>query len=149
LLVGVLAVHFAVQLLLPFRYLLYPGQLFWTEQGYRFSWRVMLMEKAGTVFFYVTDPTTGREGEVVNRDFLTPNQEKMMATQPDMILQFAHFLADHYRQQGITHPKITAESYVTLNGSGSRPFLDRTVDLTKEREGFAPKRWILSFSDSR
>ncbi len=146
---GVLAVHFAVQLLLPFRYLLYPGQLFWTEQGYRFSWRVMLMEKAGTVFFYVTDPATGREGEVVNRDFLTPNQEKMMATQPDMMLQFAHFLAGHYRRQGIAHPKITAESYVTLNGSGSRPFLDRTVDLAKEREGFAPKRWILSFSDSR
>jgi hypothetical protein len=70
-----------------------------------FSWRVMLMEKAGTVFFYVTDPATGREGEVTNRDFLTPNQEKMMATQPDMILQFAHFLADHYRRQGITNPK--------------------------------------------
>lgn len=149
LLVGVLAVHFAVQVLLPFRYLLYPGQLFWTEQGYRFSWRVMLMEKAGTVFFYVTDPATGREGEVVNGDFLTPNQEKMMATQPDMILQFAHFLAGHYRRQGIADPKITAESYVTLNGSGSRPFLDRTVDLTKEREGFAPKRWILSFSNSQ
>ncbi|CAA9293216.1 MAG: Vitamin K-dependent gamma-carboxylase [uncultured Cytophagales bacterium] len=149
LLVGVLAVHFAVQAALPFRYLLYPGQLFWTEQGYRFSWRVMLMEKAGTVFFYVTDPATGREGEVTNRDFLTPNQEKMMATQPDMILQFAHFLADHYRRQGIANPRITAESYVTLNGSGSRPFLDRTVDLTKELEGFAPKRWILSFSDSQ
>ena len=149
LLVGLLAVHFAVQGLLPFRYLLYPGPLFWTEQGYRFSWRVMLMEKAGTVFFYVTDPATGREGEVVNGDFLTPNQEKMMATQPDMILQFAHFLAGHYCRQGIANPKITAESYVTLNGSGSRPFLDRTVDLTKEREGFASKRWILSFSDSR
>jgi hypothetical protein len=149
LLVGLLAVHFAVQVMLPFRYLLYPGQLFWTEQGYRFSWRVMLMEKSGTVFFYVTDPVTGREGEVFNRDFLTPNQEKMMATQPDMILQFAHFLAGHYRRQGIANPKITAESYVTLNGSGSRPFLDRTVDLTKEREGFAPKRWILSLSDSQ
>jgi hypothetical protein len=149
LLVGILAAHFAVQVLLPFRYLLYPGPLFWTEQGYRFSWRVMLMEKAGTVFFYVNDPATGREGEVVNGDFLTPNQEKMMATQPDMILQFAHFLAGHYRRQGIANPKITAESYVTLNGSGSRPFLDRTVDLTKEREGFAPKRWILSYSDSQ
>ena len=36
-----------IQILLPFRYLLYPGELFWHEQGYRFSWRVMLMEKRG------------------------------------------------------------------------------------------------------
>ena len=34
-----------------FPYLLYPGNLLWTEQGYRFSWRVMLMEKSGTCFF--------------------------------------------------------------------------------------------------
>ncbi|HEY1038346.1 MAG TPA: HTTM domain-containing protein, partial [Bacteroidia bacterium] len=32
--------HFSIQLLMPFRYLLYPGNLYWTEQGYRFSWRV-------------------------------------------------------------------------------------------------------------
>ncbi len=144
-LLGLLVLHFAVQLVVPFRYLLYPGRLFWTEQGYRFSWRVMLMEKAGTVFFYVKDPASGRQGEVVNADFLTPNQEKMMATQPDMILQFAHFLAGHYRQQGIASPVITAESYVTLNGSGSRLFLDGTVDLAKQPESFAPKTWILPF----
>ena len=33
-----------IQLAFPFRYLLYPGNIFWTEEGYRFSWRVMLME---------------------------------------------------------------------------------------------------------
>ena len=38
---------FFIQLLLPFRYFAYPGELFWNEQGYRFSWRVMLMEKKG------------------------------------------------------------------------------------------------------
>jgi len=32
----------AIQLLLPFRNLLYPGKLLWTEEGYRFSCRVML-----------------------------------------------------------------------------------------------------------
>ena len=44
--------YFSLQILLPFRFMLYPGNLFWTEQGYRFSWRVMLMEKVGytTIF---------------------------------------------------------------------------------------------------
>ena len=89
LLTGFLLSYMFFQMVFPFRYMLYPGNLFWTEQGYRFSWRVMLMEKAGTAFFYITDPETGRKGEVDNSQFLTPTQEKMMATQPDLILQYA------------------------------------------------------------
>src|SRR5690606_5724759 len=85
-----LTIYFLVQITFPFRYLAYPGKLFWTEEGYRFSWRVMLMEKAGYAIFHITDPESGRSWEANNYDFLTPNQEKMMATQPDMILQFAH-----------------------------------------------------------
>ena len=49
----VVGLFITVQLLLPFRYLMYPGELFWTEEGYRFSWRVMLMEKAGYAQFIV------------------------------------------------------------------------------------------------
>ncbi len=85
-----LSLHFAIQIVMPFRYVLYPGKLFWTEQGFRFSWRVMLMEKGGYAIFHVRDPESGREGEVDNAAYLSPNQEKMMSTQPDMILQFAH-----------------------------------------------------------
>ena len=77
---------FAIQLILPFRYALYPGKLFWTEEGFRFSWRVMLMEKAGFAEFFVSDEQTGKTWVVFNSDYLTPQQEKMMSTQPDMIL---------------------------------------------------------------
>lgn len=142
---AVLILFFVVQITLPFRYLLYPGNLFWTEEGYRFSWRVMLMEKSGTAFFYVTDPATGGRSEIINSQYLNRMQEKMMATQPDMILQYAHHLADVYEQKGIRRPIVTADCYVTLNGSGSRLFIDNRVDLAREQEGFAPKRWILPF----
>jgi hypothetical protein len=145
-LVSFLLIHFTIQLLMPFRYALYPGKLFWNEEGFRFSWRVMLMEKAGKVFFHVTDPDTGRHGEAMMDNVLTPFQEKMMSTQPDMILQFAHYLKKKYQAQGIPNPKITAEAYVTLNGSGSRLFLDSTVDLTKEHDSFKHKAWILPFN---
>lgn len=143
--VGLIVVHFIFQLLVPFRYLLYPGKLFWTEQGYRFSWRVMLMEKAGKAFFYVTDPASGRSGETMMDNDLTVNQEKMMATQPDMILQYAHYLKQKYQAHGIKNPEIRVECYVTLNGSGSRLFIDKTVDLTREEESFKNKTWILPF----
>ncbi len=147
-LISFLAIHFVLQILFPFRYMLYSGKLFWTEQGYRFSWRVMLMEKGGKTFFYVTDLDTGKSGETMMDNDLTPNQEKMMATQPDMILQYAHFLKEKYIEQGIKNPKITAESYVTLNGSGSRLFINKYVDLTKVEDGFHHKWWILPFQEN-
>jgi hypothetical protein len=133
---------FAFQILFPWRYLLYPGSVFWTEEGYRFSWRVMLMEKAGTATFYVKDSKTGREGEVVNSEFLNPHQEKQMAMQPDMILQFAHFLKKYYEQRGVSNPAVRAEVYVTLNARHSKLLIDPNIDLTKIRDGWSHKTWI-------
>lgn len=142
---ALLIIHFTLQILIPLRYLLYPGKLYWTEEGYRFSWRVMLMEKGGTAFFHVKDPATGRESEIINARYLTRFQENMMATQPDMILQYAHFLAREYQKKGIRNPIVTAQSYVTLNGSGSRLYVDSTVNLANETESFEHKKWILPF----
>jgi len=140
-----LGVFFLFQLLFPWRYLLYPGDLFWTEEGYRFSWRVMLMEKAGTATFYVKDTRTGREGEVINSNFLNTHQEKQMAMQPDMILQYAHFLADYHRKRGMYNPQVRAEVYVTLNARPSQLFIDPHTDLTKIQDGWQPKTWILPY----
>jgi hypothetical protein len=135
--------YFSLQLFLPFRYLFYPNDLFWAEEGFRFSWRVMLIEKAGIAFFTVKDVTSGKSIKINNQDYLTPLQEKMMSTQPDMILQFAHFLANTYQQKGFQAPEVFVESYVSLNGRGSQLFVNPNTNLAKERESFAPKHWIL------
>ena len=137
---------FVFQLLFPFRYLAYPGHLFWTEEGYRFSWRVMLMEKAGYAIFHITDPSNGNTWEMYPKDYLTPMQEKQMSTQPDMILQFAHFLEKELQKQGISNPEIRAEVYVSLNGQGSQPYINPQVDLTKIQDSFQHKSWILPYS---
>ena len=144
-----LAVYVALQILLPFRYALYPGNLYWTEQGYRFSWRVMLMEKAGYAIFHITDPETGRSWEASNWEYLTPVQEKMMATQPDMILQFAHHLEEEYQKQGINDVEVRAEVYATLNGRRSRLLVDSDQDLTKVKPGLGHKDWILPYSSDQ
>ncbi|QDH81608.1 HTTM domain-containing protein [Echinicola soli] len=141
------AALFIFQAVFPWRFLAYPGKLFWTEQGYRFSWRVMLMEKAGYAIFHVRDPASGKEWEAYANDYLTPMQEKQMATQPDMILQFVHFLEKQLQDQGITDPEIRAEVYVSLNGRGSRLFIDPEVDLTDKKDSFKHKDWILPYTD--
>ncbi|WNJ20696.1 HTTM domain-containing protein [Pontibacter sp. G13] len=144
---GCLILHVVFQLVFPWRYLLYDGNLFWNEEGYRFSWRVMLMEKAGTATFYVKDTCTGREGVVDNAEFLKDHQEKQMAMQPDMILQFAHFLADHYESEGLCAPEVRAEVYVTLNGRRSKLLVDPEVDLTQVHDSWKQKEWVLPFQE--
>ncbi|MCY7359305.1 MAG: HTTM domain-containing protein [Rudanella sp.] len=137
---------FIGQFLLPFRYWLYLGELFWTEEGYRFSWRVMLMEKAGYAQFTVKDDR-GKRMVVNNTEFLTPLQEKMMSTQPDMMLQYAHHLRDQFAQRGFRQPGVYVDSYVALNGRMGKPLVDPTTDLAKVRDSLAPKTWITPFDD--
>lgn len=137
-----LMAYAAFQLLFPLRYLVYPGNLFWTEEGFRFSWRVMLMEKSGTALFYVKDAQTGREGVVDNARFLRNHQERQMATQPDMILQYARFLKKYYSEKGMADPYVRAEVYVTLNGRPSRLLFDPHLDLTALQDSWLPRRWL-------
>ena len=143
----IVTAFFCVQLLLPWRYLAYPGELFWTEEGYRFSWRVMLMEKSGYAQFKIVDTKTGKRFYVNNSDFLTPLQEKQMSFQPDMILEYAQYLRNHFKGQGHDNIAVFGDVRVTLNGRLSTQFIDPDVDLTQEKESFKHKTWITPFKD--
>jgi hypothetical protein len=143
----VLIAFFSLQVLMPLRFMLYPGKLFWTEEGYRFSWRVMLMEKAGYAQFKVQDQKSGKTFMVDNSDFLSTFQEKQMATQADFILEYAHYLGDHFSRQGHENLAIYVDNYVALNGSKSRHFVDPTINLLEFRESFAHRNWVLPYYD--
>jgi hypothetical protein len=144
---GIVFVFLLVQMLLPWRYLLYPGELFWTEEGYRFSWRVMLMEKAGYSNFKIVDGETKEFFYVQNDDFLTSFQEKQMSFQPDFILEYAHYLGDHFSSQGHKNVEVYVDSYVALNGRLSASYIDSKVNLYEQKESFQHKSWILPFTN--
>ena len=105
------------------------------------------MEKAGSASFKVVDKTTGSRFYVDNHDFLTSFQEKQMSFQPDFILEYAHYLEKHFKDQGHQNIAIYVDSFVALNGRLSRPYIDPEVDLTQEIESFQHKDWILPFED--
>jgi len=133
---------FLVQFLLPLRHLLYRGNVLWTEEGFRYSWNVMLMEKSGLVEFYVKDKNSGKERLILPAVYLTKQQLRMMSTQPDMILQFAHYLAGEHKKATGHDAEVRVECYASLNGKGSRLLINATTDLAKECESFAAKKWI-------
>lgn len=145
---GIAAVLLLVQLALPWRTLAYPGSTLWHEQGYRYGYRVMLVEKAGTVEYLVRDRTSGREWRVDPADELTRLQARMLSTQPELILQYAHHLAarlEHELPGSVIEVRVDA--FVSLHCRPHRRLIDPDVDLVRERDGLSPKPWILEGPD--
>ncbi len=140
-----LALFFFLQLLLPLRHLLYPGDVNWTMEGYRFAWRVMLNEKAGFATFYVVDETLGATQAVYPGQHLTAQQARHMVYQPDMILQFAHYLADAHPGAARHQLAVYAEVYVSHNGRGSKLLIDPRQNLLEVGRDLPPAAWILRY----
>lgn len=140
---ALLVLYGAWQCLLPLRHYLYPGNVLWTEQGFRFAWHVMLMEKTADTRFRVRDRASGRIVEVDPRDYLTKYQTKMMGTQPDMILQMAHVLAEDFGQRGFQEPQVFADALVVLNGRPPARLVNPDVDLAARQDGLGAMDWLL------
>jgi vitamin K-dependent gamma-carboxylase len=115
----------------PLRYLLYPGDVRWSERGFRFSWRVMLVEKLGTVTFTVRD-ADGSRTEIDPAEYVTPLQNRMMAYAPDMIRQCAGWIAEDLQAKGRRPVAVYADARVTLNGRPSRVLIDPSANLLEE-----------------
>ena len=143
----IIVVFMTLQIIIPLRSLLYPGELFWNEQGYRFSWRVMLMEKKGSSIFKIVNSETDSFFYVNNDDFLTPVQQKQMSFQPDMILEYGQYLGDHFKSQGHENVAVFVESYVSLNGRLSQQFIDPSANLMELKDSFKHKFWIKPLND--
>lgn len=138
-----IAIYCAFQLVMPMRFLFYGGDVRWHEQGMRFSWRVMVREKNGSVTFHVRDTATGRTFTVAPRSYLTRLQEREMSGQPDLILQLAHRIRDDYSARFGARVEVRAEALVSLNGRRLSPLIDPEIDLAAIQDGLAPYEWVL------
>lgn len=123
-------IYFLWQIYLPMRHHWYEGNVFWTEEGHRMSWRMMLRTKSGSVRFKIEDLKTGETWWVEPRDHLTSKQARKVATHPDMIWQFGQFLEKEYQKRGYDDLAIYAYGDVSLNGHPYSPMVDSSVDLS-------------------
>ena len=127
-----LGLYIFFQMILPLRHLMYPGNVLWHEQGYRFSWRVMLVEKTGVATFKVFDEHDVYLGDVDNKKYLSAYQEKQMAIHPDFILQYAQYLKIKLEEEyEIKNIKIKCDCFAALNGRASQRLVDQEVDLSR------------------
>ena len=142
------AIYVAIQILVPLRHFLYPGGIEWTYMEHRFSWQMMLERHVSRTFFYVTDPNNGRELQIRSRQFLDLEQSTHMGWRPDMVWQFAHFLAKKFPADGLQPTRVQVRMYVSLNGRKPQLFLDPNVDLAAEPPFWGRPRWLLKIDES-
>lgn len=130
-------------LLAPLRHHLFPGDVAWTEEGHRYSWRMMLRSKQGYGTFTVRNKATGEKAVADPADWLSEEQCYKLYAHPDMILQFAHHLRDHYREKG-WEAAVFADIWVELNFREYSRYIDPSADLAQEEwHFFRHSDWIL------
>jgi hypothetical protein len=131
-----------VQVLLPTRPWFYPGNPSWHEEGHQFSWHMMLRSKEGNPTFYAVS-SDGKRSIVNPLSYITKRQLSRIRGRPDLIHQFALFVADDYEHQGKPRPMILVDIKVGLNGRPAQPLIDPSVDLAARPRTLGHAEWLM------
>lgn len=137
----------AYQLLFPLRHFLYPGNPSWTEEGHRYAWHMKLRNKSGSATFNLRDPVSGEEWKVDPKDELTDRQARKLRSRPDMILQYAHHLAERARAEGRGDVEVRVRVFAALNGRKRQLLIDPTRDLVPIERDLFHADWILPLEE--
>jgi len=141
------AIFIAIQILVPLRHFLYRGGIEWIYSEHRFSWRMMIQSHQERAYFYVTDPNSGDTTQVNPREYLEWWEVDKMAWRPDMLLQFAHYLATVMPRSGPQPLKVEARVLASLNGRKPQLIVDPNVDLAAESRTWGRPRWLLEIHE--
>lgn len=136
LVLALLAAWLAFQLLVPFRHFLYPGNVDWTEEGHRFSWRMKLRDKRGSLRFVAVDPRSGQTFPLSDLDaVVTERQRRKMEHDPEMMRQLAAHLAAKLREAGFGDVQVRVITSISFNGRRKQPLIDPDADLARAARG--------------
>ena len=119
-----------VQLCLPLRHWFIDGDVLWTEEGHRLSWRMMLRSKSGHTTFKIKEAGK-RKRKVRLKDYLTDKQIRSMTGKPDMIWQFAQYLKRINLRQG-KEVEVYVDSWVSVNGGKSHRLIDPHENIANQ-----------------
>lgn len=138
---------FLVQFTLPLRHFAYPGDVLWNEQGMRWSWKVMVREKNGSVTYRVKSSGWDGERYVYPSKYLTDHQEREMSGQPDLILQLAHRVGRDFEAKGLRDVEVRVDAFASLNGRAPARLIEPDADLMEIDDGVGFADWITSFPE--
>lgn len=130
-----------IQLLLPLRHHLIEGDVLWTEEGHRLSWRMMLRKRDGFINFKIKNNDTG---EITSYDYhknLSPKQANTLATKPDFIWQYCQRIKQEYSGKNIS---IFIDCKNNINNGEFKTLIDPKQDFAKAKWNyFWHNEWVL------
>ncbi len=138
-----LGVYIIIQIIVPFRYLLYPGNPCWHELSHKFIWHMKLSHKQAYSRFIASSPSLNKQQLIDPIFFLTEWQYESMVCNPQMLLQFAHYLAKLYQDNGVKDIEIRVDAKESLNCRKLQELIDPRVDLSKEEKSWHYYNWIM------
>lgn len=140
--------YFILQLALPLRHHFIRGEVLWTEEGHRLSWRMMLRSRNGYTRFKIIDKQTGVTEYFEPLKLLTPRQKNGMETKPDMIWQFAQIIKKEYGKQG-KDVAVYASTKAAINGRPLKTLIDPNIDLASAQwDYFFHCSWIILYDSN-
>jgi len=138
----VMTVYFVIQLTLPFSQYFYPGNVLWRHEPAYFIWHMKLATSATETHIVAKDPSTGEEYDVDPRIHLNAKQIRKFRTNPDMLLQYAHFLARQAQDNGIPNLEVRAQVRSSLNRRPPRMFVYPDVNLAEVERSMSPVAFL-------
>ncbi|MAD61323.1 MAG: gamma carboxylase [Myxococcales bacterium] len=126
-----LALWCSFHILFPLRGFVLDENVLWSERGMRYSWRVMVREKMGSLTYRVKSTESGRQWEVNPKVYLTARQLSEISGQPDMIIQLSHWVKQRFEARLGKPVEVFADVWVSLNGRPPQRLLNPNVDLTR------------------
>tara|TARA_B100000929_G_scaffold285674_2_gene269621 strand:- start:662 stop:1981 length:1320 start_codon:yes stop_codon:yes gene_type:complete len=147
LLIGIFCFWFPFQILMPLRHWVIKGDVLWTEEGHRMSWRMMLRSKSGTASYKIVNKTTGEVNYVKKGDYLSRKQIRQASTKPDVIWQFSQRLKEMYAEKG-EEVEIYVNARVSVNHKDRKQLIDPNVNMAEAKwDYFFHNDWILLHED--
>ncbi len=128
------------QILIPTRNWFIPGNVAWTEDGHRFSWRMKLRSKRGVAVYTVSSGE--QTWQVDPKTYLNAKQYRKMTCIPDMVWQFGQFLQAEWQEKGYSSVSVTVDSRCSLNGRDFQTFVKPDLDLTTLSRDQLAVNWL-------
>ena len=129
-----------VQLLLPFRHFLYPGDVAYSREGHCFSWRMKLNTRECDLKLFVHH-TDGRVDPVKMYEWVSLAQTKGFRNL-DQIQQLARAIRKHYEAIDKQPVQVKGTATVTVNRRKPFDLIRDDVDLSRTPRTILPANWI-------
>lgn len=137
-----MAVYFVIQVVMPLRHYAYPGDVNWTTEGDLWAWRMLLVESRHKTVFTIESKATGAQCRLDPLQYIDEAHWDKLGYRPDMMVQFAHHVADDYWQRKHERVAVHVYSAVSLNGDPFAALVAPQTDLAGE-ETSLHNAWVL------